>query len=734
MQCLSNMPVQIQQQGLPGLLPSRSIPFQPIMTDSNTPAESRPDYLEEEERQIPRVPDLVSPRNILGWAWGFVDSWFHSRDYKLFLLATPFLIAGVGGAGFLWWLRTAPKNELVETYELAAVEASRNGDVEEQRIYLENLVRLRPNDPKYRFQLALHLAGNDQQQRAIPHFQMLTTPGRNDHAPARLWLVQQALTDTPLIPLTPEQIEGQLLMTLKLQPKNALAKRVMADTLVKKGQFAGAEDYLLDAVDDNPDLALPLAKVQRLLGRSKEQVGVQLETAIGFFEKQLMQQPNNPKVRLNLADAFVLDNKFEDAERALAEGLTSGESPELTRGLSNLYFGVAVTRLKESVLNRDLCVQLLLKAIKLTPGNKAFLNQAFALSAVGGRFPKGSLDQAVAALQSNESRTTDDDLLLVRALATNGELDMAIQTLEPLTVSKPELKIMLARLLKVTNRETDLAELLGELVADTSVDDRGNATLAERLKYSEVLILSSKFEESLELLDDSRSLVEDATEQESRRWNQLFGQSSIAVYDERLKTKQFKDFPEALKLLDGALKTNSVSMSVLERLVTLSCSDSDWSKSADEALNNMLANGAGNSDIYNLIGSRALETQQTAKAKRYLERAYRLSRKNPMVLNNLALALTRDSISDPERALGLAEDALKILPDHPDVLSTRAEVFIAMERWEDARHDLEVSLPSRPKSVNCHRLLAQVCDKMGDDSLAEKHRKLISELEASIVE
>lgn len=228
--------------------------------------------------------------------------------------------------------------------------------------------------------------------------------------------------------------------------------------------------------------------------------------------------------------------------------------------------------------------------------------------------------------------------------------------------------------------------------------------------------------------------MEDATEQESRRWNQLFGQSSIAVYDERLKTKQFKDFPEALKLLDGALKTNSVSMSVLERLVTLSCSDSDWSKSADEALNNMLANGAGNSDIYNLIGSRALETQQTAKAKRYPERAYRLSRKNPMVLNNLALALTRDSISDPERALGLAEDALKILPDHPDVLSTRAEVFIAMERWEDARHDLEVSLPSRPKSVNCHRLLAQVCDKMGDDSLAEKHRKLISELEASIVE
>lgn len=704
------------------------------MTEPTSAAEPQCDYSTDEVRQAPGVPDLVSPRNIFGWSWGFADSWFHSRDYSLFLLAIPFLIAGVGGAGFLWWLETSPKNELVETYEAAASEAAKSGDAEKQSIYLQNLVRLRPNDHRYRFQLALHLAANDQQQQAIPHFQVLTTPGRNDYAPARLWLARQALTDDPLIPLPPEQIEGQLLMALKLQPRNSEAKRVMADILVKKGQFAGAEDHLLDAVDENPDLALPLAKIQRILQRSNEQVSVQLQTAIAFFEQQLMQQPNSAKVRLNLADAFVLNNNFKDAERVLAEGLVAGESAELTQGLSNLYYGIAVTRLKESVLNRELSIQLLQKAIRLAPGNRAILQQALALSSIGGKFPPGSLDQAIAALKSNKERSKDDELLLVRALATNGQLEMAIQTLKPLTIENPDLRIILARLFKVTKNEAESDKLISDLIVDTRVADDDKSTLAERLKYSEVLVLSSKFQQALELLNNSRTLLEEADEQQTKRWNALAGQSSIAVYDQRLADKQFKDFPEALQLLDSALQTNSVSMSVLERLVTLSCSDSQWSRAADEALDNMLASGASNADIYNLVGSRALETGQTAKAKRYLERAYRLSRKNPMVLNNLALALTRDAISDPERALELTEDALKILPEHPDVLSTRAEVFIAMERWEDARRDLEVSLPKRPQSVNCHRLLAQVCDQMGDNSLAEKHRKLMSELETRAVE
>lgn len=702
------------------------------MTESNTPAEAKPDYQLDEQRQNPRVPDLVSPRNIFGWTWGFVDSWFHSRDYKLFLLAIPFLVAGVGGAGFLWWLKTAPKNELVETYEAAIIEALEDGDVEKQSIYLENLVSLRPNDPKYRFQLALHLAANDQQARAIQQFQVLTTPGRNDYAPARMWLATQAMEPDPLIPLTEEQIEGQLLMTLKLQPKNSQAKRFMADILVNKGQFAGAEDYLLDAVEDNPDLSLPLAKVQKILGRSVEQTGMQLQTAVNYYEKQLMEQPNDTAARLNLADAFVLNNNFEDAERVLAEGLTTGEVPELTRGLSNLYFGVSLTRLKESMLNRDLSIQLLLKAIKLAPDNKQFLNQALALQSIGGSFPNGSLDGAIAALRSNAERTSADDLLLVRTLAANGELDTAIETLKPMTVENPDLQITMARLLKVADRKPELKQLTDALIAETGVGKQDNASLGERLKHSEVLILSSKFEESLELLENSQSLVEDAEEAEAKRWNRLFGQSSIAVYDERLKASAFKDFSEALKILDGALKTNSASMNVLERLVSLSCSDNKWAKDADEALNNMLATGAGNADIYNLVGSRALEISQTSKAKRYLERAYRLSRNNPMVLNNLALTLVRDKISDPERALQLTEEALAILPEHPDVLSTRAEVFIAMERWEDARRDLEVSLPKRPKSANCHRLLAMICDEMGEDSLAAKHRQLMSELESSV--
>jgi hypothetical protein len=53
-----------------------------------------------------------------------------------------------------------------------------------------------------------------------------------------------------------------------------------------------------------------------------------------------------------------------------------------------------------------------------------------------------------------------------------------------------------------------------------------------------------------------------------------------------------------------------------------------------------------------------------------------------MVLNNLAIALICGAdgpsmAADSERALQLAESALAIVPQQPDVLSTRGEILIA---------------------------------------------------------
>ena len=50
------------------------------------------------------------------------------------------------------------------------------------------------------------------------------------------------------------------------------------------------------------------------------------------------------------------------------------------------------------------------------------------------------------------------------------------------------------------------------------------------------------------------------------------------------------------------------------------------------------------------------------------------------------------------------------------------------KRWEEARDDLEKALPKRKDSVQCHRLLAQVWDELGEATRAEAHRRKVSEL------
>jgi len=158
----------------------------------------------------------------------------------------------------------------------------------------------------------------------------------------------------------------------------------------------------------------------------------------------------------------------------------------------------------------------------------------------------------------------------------------------------------------------------------------------------------------------------------------------------------------------------------------MSCSDSSAASDAEVLLVKMLAEGSFNVSVYNFIGTEALRVGQFEKARRNLETAKRLAPENPMVLNNLALAAIRGPAPDYKYALSLVASVLQILPNHPDALSTRAEVLFAMERWEEADRDLQLALPDRPDSVNVRRLLVLVNEKLGNQVLADRHRDILN--------
>jgi len=685
-----------------------------VQPSSEKPASGYADDVN--QREFPGFRDILRLRNVVAWLWGFIECWFVSRSYSRLGLTIPFLLVTIGGGLFVSWLRNAPQDTLVTRYEAATAKALQSGDDASASVFLKALVQLRPLAERYRFQLALHQLAHDQHEAAVSHLTVLT--GADGYAPARLWLVNQAVEADPKIPLSPKQIEGQLQKILDHDPSNATANQMMAQRSAQRGQLKLAEDYLLRAVEQHPRLSLPLARIHQLLDRDKGRVEQQLSVAESESISRLMKNPADEQARVNRSDTLLLQNNFGDAERVLKEGLAIADSPTLRKALASLYSNLASRRMRASALNREHSQRLVSQAILLNPENAGYLQQALTLTALGVTYETRQLQPAIDALTAGEDTSIEQQVLLARAKATIGDFEGAIRQTQPLIESNPKLRLLLAGFLQSAGHGEE-ADVLTNQMLDEYQANGTVAELGEICDHAQTLMLTRKFEAAIELLTKAAAESDSATQHVGRR-NMLYTRANLALFDERLEADTFTDTDEPMQLLDAALIGNGLSLAVIERLAKLSCSDNRLSTVADQRLTQLLAEGKANAHVYNLVGSQALTNSDAGKAKRYLERAYSLDPRNPMVLNNLALAVIRDDSAgeleavNSERALRLANDALEVLPEHPDVLSTRGEVFIVQQRWEDARRDLEVALPKRLQSANIRRLLVRVFNALGD--------------------
>ena len=715
-------------------------------TSDNTPndqtsARAVPDYGDSaDSREFPGFFDLLRPRYLWAWTWNFIEGWFVSRPYSRLFAATPFLLIATVGLGFVWWLRNAPQDDVVTRYENAIKAAIKADNPIKTGLYLRGLTALRPHDHRYRFQLALHQLENGNSSRAVSNLVELTT-GKG-YMPAQMWLIEQAISPNPLLPLADEILEKQLRVILSKEPANFRANHVLADLYLRKGRLKAAEDRLLTVVNRIPAIGLPLAKVQRLLNRNEEQVSRHLNNAEESFRDRLVQNPDDVQSRIHRAETLTLLQQFPDAERVLKEGRALQDSPELRSALAQLYAGLARLRLSESILNREVATKLLVKAISLNPQNKPIIRQAVQLTNGRTGFPGEAFVDSIQFLKDEASQKPQDRLLLAETLAASGSTQKAIDIVTPLAEENHQLRPILVRLLKTSGRMSEAQVLVQTILNEQPnlPDEQSTSEHSEQLLHAvsraEILNLADRFSESVSLLEthpvpNDREPDSSATTTLRRRWNILYVQACLACFDEEWDADSFDSAAEAMEMLDKILQTNRLPVAVLERLVKVSCTRDEFAEAADQRLTKILASGTVTPTVYNLLGTWALQLDQPAKARQYLERAWSFGRNNPMVLNNLAIALVRDTSGDPERALQIANDALKLLPEHPDVLSTRGEVYVALKRWEDARRDLEVSLPQRPKSRNTRTLLIKVYEELGQPDLAAEHRRRLAQMNAT---
>ena len=718
---------------------SESLPAQ----NTESPAQkSTPNYGESsEQRCLPQLRDWFSAKNVFAWMFGFLERWVFSRKYNRLLAGVPFLAFGVLGPAFVWWLENAPQDHVVQSYEAAVSAAIKSGDAEQSSVFLEGLVKLRPNENRYKFQLALNLIENGQEAKGVTYLRSMSEAGPNGYNPARLWLATQAVGPTPRIPLTVKMQEDLLRLIVATDPMHQVANQMLAELNLKDGNLKEAEDRLLRIVESSPALGLPLAQIQTALNRSPEQIEFHLENSVRHFSNLLLTDPSNIEMRIRCAEAQAFAERFGDAEQILKEGLAQNNAEELRSELSRLYSRMAIRDLQVSVLNRDRSARYLVKAAHLTPAEAQITEQILALARVGAVFSTADLEPSITAYSNIESRSFEDEMQLSQLLAIAGRSEEAIARMAPLVETDIRFKAMKAKHLIATGKPDEAAAALNQVVDNFKNRSEALSTL-DIITHAEALILLSQFDEALALLQaaietnnvrpetNDRNIADsESATQERTLLQTAYGHCCLLAFDNRQKEGSFEDPQQAMQLLEDALRTDSVSIAVLERLAYLSSSGTNLAEAAETALTRMLTAGMGNADIYNMIGTRALNLNNPAQACRYLERAYALTRSNPMVLNNLAVALVRDNPENAERALEIANSALEILKGHRDVLSTRAEVFIALERWDEALRDLEVSLSKGANSRDVRLLLSQVYDALGETTLAEENRRIMEAME-----
>jgi len=696
---------------------------------------------------------LIHPAKCFRQLLELLESWFFSRSYGRLMGGTAFLAVTTGSFLLIWWLRHSADTSVVLAYEAAFNQAVKVGDTGRQELFLKSLSSLRRSEPQYQFRVAQFMLQNGRFGEGLSLMLQLAPDSGPDYADARIWLVRQAMSSKAIKPMTMDEIEKQLHVVLAQNPHHSECHQLMALVYTKRKEWKLAEQHLISAASANPALNLDLARLKKGLNRSEEDIHAAAEKAVGTLTKTLEADRGNCAVRISLAEAMMLAGNEMAARELLVSGLEQEASDEsLKNAVSSFDMTLVDRRLMESPLNRDACVPVVLQAIQRAPSNVSAVQGLLRLQTMGATISPEDLKSAREYWQTVIDGKPDDLQARVVAsqvfLASNDQA-AAAETLRPAADQRPELRGALALLLLKCEKSDEGTAILETLIQE------GTAKLAESPTDLKSLAQTAEAELALGRVEEARGrLMVTASDENTSRIPTdpgiaaLYGRACLACFDKFTGYKANPADPVSLNQLTGTLPENvsnadllalltdaaecaTTVNSAIDRLSKLSLSSHPAAADAEQVLRQVRLEGTYGAQVLNLLGMHALLVKHYDKARHYLEQANAQTRgRDPMILNNLAVASIRGSVDPKERALKHANEALKLLPDQPEVLATRGEIYVAMEQWSDAIADLTQTLKVQKNNAALHRLLEQAYRGLDDPEMAEEHGQRAAELEA----
>ena len=692
--------------------------------------------------RLPALKRLLNPLNQAGWAASLLWSWLLSRDQtRLAWFILLLVIAGV--VGFFPWVWHASDRSIVASYEAALKSARKAQDSEREEVYTKALSQLRPKDPEVILQMALLLIDQGNLQNGLDVIALLA-PNEKDgyapdgYAPARLWLVEQARRPNPVLPLTPRQIEEQLKKVLQQDPAHADAHRQLAELYYGAGQLELAEEHMIAATEVYPSLNLGVAQLKQKLQRREDDINRFAQRAIEKLTPLLELNPADVDTRIRISEAKLILGQHDAAREILKTGLNQHDDTRLRTRLVKFDMQTDEQLLTESSLNGDKRRQLLEDVLRIDPSNVAAIQRLVQVKNLGVPVLREGIEPALdywqRKVESDETQV-EPRLVLSQLFVIVGDAEQAAKILEPAAQKDRELQISRAQLLMSAGKKDEASEILAEIIriSDSSLE-RNPKYLPSVSQKAECLLIANSPQLAKEFLEDFARQEGNARIPSNTTLKALYGQACLQAYDQQIppgvgpiesSSVLPAIEPDALlQLLVDVLELESSAGDALQRLARLAVSDHPASGQAENMLRQVRDRSSVPEKILTLAGTQALFMGEYDKAMIYLEEANVLSNgRDPETLNNLAIAKTRGEPRDLQKALELVNQTLLKLPDNPDILATRGEIYVRLERWEDASRDLQQALLLRPDSKEIHQFLEQVCIALKDGNGAEKHRQ-----------
>lgn len=702
-----------------------------------------------DSRAFPGFLQVLNPSYAIQFLYGMAECWMFSRNYLALLTALPFLVFAGAGTGCYWWVRHSSQTEVLRRYEETYNSAISTDNIELQETCLRALCNLQPGDYQYRMRLGQFLVKAGRKAEGLQQIAALAPDNLLGYPEARIWLVQQSLLPEPIQKLSKEQIEEQLKKAVEAAPDNNVAHELLAGYYIMTKELSLAEKHLGIASRTRPELNLDIAILKRENQRPAEDIQAAAQKAVQELSNLLEKDRSNSAVRVSLARSWVLLQDYNSAREVLVSGLNQKpDDKSLSTALADLCIMVSEQRLGVTPLNRDGCVPLVLEAIRLDPGNRSAVQVLTTLRSLGAAIEPSQWQPATqhwGQLVEQEPENMDARLLLCQLQFLAGLNAEAVATMRPVADARPELRVSLARLMLEAGMAGDGEKMLMDLIqeCDKRLADTPGDSLVLIERAESLLLLKRPRDARLSLaekiaaLPKNLSSVEDQVLQLYARacleeFDSITGYSSAALV--KVRKPEDIDFgnadgTEMLQLLQEASRSERSLLSAVERLSRLSLSPHPAAPLAEEATKQLRLNGQTGVLALNMLGMHALLMKRYDRAIGWLEQANSISRsRDPMVLNNLALALVRGRSAEKGRALELSDQALALIPENPEALGTHGEINVSLERWDEALKDLVRSVQTQRNNPEIHQLLETTYRALKDDKMADVHKRLAEEL------